>query len=352
MSNTTTVDPFLTNLALIQNYISVYGYSTIFILGNIGSILNILILTQRNYLRNSCSCYILASTITNLFIINIVVLFRLLTGFNIDPTKTSTFFCKFRAYIVQMITLLSRAYIVLACIDRWAMTSTVVRQRAMSNMKIPKVVIPSIAIVCALSFIHVLFYQDIVRDRCVISSDTYTKFYNIYNTILSGIFIPMLMMIFSMLTVRNVKRLQGRIALNTAPINQILGNNIMNKRKHDYQLFFMIFVQQCVYIITTLPFVSYLLYATITMYSVKSTTQIASDNLYMTFVYTFLHVNFSATFYIYTLTSHIFRKDFKKLLTHNRFVNFFLNNRENGVTTAALPDEINVRKRATATVHN
>jgi len=92
MPNTTVIDSFLSAINLIQKNTSLYGYSIMFVFGNIGSILNILILTQRKYRQNSCSCYILASTITNLFIINIVVLLRILTGFNIDPTRTSWFF--------------------------------------------------------------------------------------------------------------------------------------------------------------------------------------------------------------------------------------------------------------------
>ncbi len=99
MSNTTS-DPRILTFNLLQHNVVCYGYPIIFILGNIGSILNILVLTQRIYLRNSCLCYILASTVTNLFIINILILFRFLQlGFGIDPTTTSTFFCSFRLYI-------------------------------------------------------------------------------------------------------------------------------------------------------------------------------------------------------------------------------------------------------------
>ena len=163
MSNTTMIESFLTTFSLIQTNVSIYGYATIFLFGNIGSILNILVMTQRNYRQNSCLCYILASTITNLFIINIIVLFRMLVGFNIDPTKTSWFFCKFRAYMAQMLTIISRTYILLACVDRWAMTSRSARLRAFTRLKVPKILIPSVAIVWSALFLHVPLYQDIIR---------------------------------------------------------------------------------------------------------------------------------------------------------------------------------------------
>lgn len=153
------------------------------------------------------------------------------------------------------------------------------------------------------------------------------------------------MIVFSILTIRNVKRLQRRIDNNTLAIERIIPNNIVNKRHHDYQLFYMTFIQQCVYIITTLPFVSYLLYITITMYSVKSTVQTSIDNLYMTVVYTFVHVNFAATFYIYILTSHTFRKDLKHALLRGRWMTLLSGNQQNRITVASIPLEMNLPRR-------
>ena len=132
----TTSDPLIVTFNLIQLIIGRYLYPVIFILGNIGSILNILIFTQRVYLQSSCSCYILASSVVNLLITNIVVLFHVLeNGFNIDPTITSLFFCRFQQYLSNITTVLSRIYIVLACVDRWAMSSTSVQHRKFSNIK-------------------------------------------------------------------------------------------------------------------------------------------------------------------------------------------------------------------------
>jgi len=104
MSNLTGIDPFFVTLNIIQQSILRYGYSIIFILGNIESIINILVLSRRNYLRNSCSSYILASTLPNLSIINVVILTRILSTFVFDPTSTSTLFCKLQFYIVDAMT--------------------------------------------------------------------------------------------------------------------------------------------------------------------------------------------------------------------------------------------------------
>ena len=161
-----TSNSLLTTLDSIQLNVSYYLYPAIVLLGNIGSIFNILILTQRIYLQNSCSCYILASSIVNLLIVNAVVLYRMLSsGFNVDLTMTSSFYCKFRAYIAHCTTLLSRFYIVLACVDRWAMSSANVYRRRFSQIKVAKIVIPSLAMGMCVISIHVLVYNDIIDGK-------------------------------------------------------------------------------------------------------------------------------------------------------------------------------------------
>jgi uncharacterized protein YutD len=141
-------------------------------------------------------------------------------------------------------------------------------------------------------------------------------FYNINIIIISGILIPISMIIFSFLCLRNVKQLQQRVHAHTRiPNNPNLHQNVVNKKAYDYQLFAMIFVQQCVYIITNFPFVLYLFYST------KSNIETSLNNLSMNIAYVILYCNFTSTFYIYILTSSTFRKDLKRLLCHNRVMN-------------------------------
>jgi hypothetical protein len=165
MSNITVIDPFFLTLNIIQQSILRYGYSIIFILGNIGSLLNILVLNRRNYRRNSCSSYILASAIPDLLIINVVILTRILSAFGFDPTITSTLFCKLQWYILHAMTLLSRTYILLACIDRWTMTSTIIHRRAFAKIKVSMFVIPLAGILWCIASIHVLLYQNNITGK-------------------------------------------------------------------------------------------------------------------------------------------------------------------------------------------
>ena len=152
--------------------------------------------------------------------------------------------------------------------------------------------------------------------RCVLTSASYINFYNIYNATLSGVLIPVSMLIFGVLTIRNVRQLKRRVGDN----NIIQQENLNNRRSFDYQLSLMIRVQLGVYILCNLPYASYLLYVVFTTNSVKSSFQTGIDNLYMIFAYLLVYINFAGTFYLYTLTSEVFRKDLKQLFCRNRLM--------------------------------
>jgi uncharacterized membrane protein (DUF485 family) len=144
---------------------------------------------------------------------------------------------------------------------------------------------------------------------------------------LSGLSIPFLMVLFGFLMVQNTKNRRKRLHPQVS-VHHMLATNqdrtphvTDTMKKRDSQLIVMLLVQLSVYFVSCIPFPAYLLYTTATMNWVKSARQMAVDDMFMTVAYTLLYMNFSATFYIYTLTSPIFRKDLKRLLLGNRLVN-------------------------------
>jgi hypothetical protein len=131
---------------------------------------------------------------------------------------------------------------------------------------------------------------------------------------LSGLSIPFLMVLFGFLMVQNTKNRRKRLHPQVS-VHHMLATNqdrtphvTDTMKKRDSQLIVMLLVQLSVYTIATMNWV-------------KSARQMAVDDMFMTVAYTLLYMNFSATFYIYTLTSPIFRKDLKRLLLGNRLVN-------------------------------
>ncbi len=156
--------------------------------------------------------------------------------------------------------------------------------------------------------------------RCTTVSDVYAIFYNIYDTILSGFLTPMFMIIFGFLTIRNVKRIRQRINvqinINQLPANQQTGK--INTKSREYGILIMILVQIGVYLVTCLPFPIYLVYSTVIMGQTKSNMTLAFDRFHRTIAYVLANINFTATFYIYILTSRVFRKDVKKIFSENQ----------------------------------
>lgn len=153
--------------------------------------------------------------------------------------------------------------------------------------------------------------------------------------IFSGLIIPISMIVFSLLCIKNVKQLQTRVhpnarilSLQTTNVRD-LHQNIANKKTDDYQLIFMVLVQQFVYLITNLPFISYLFYIVITINWNKSNLQLSIESFCYNIFQILVFFNFSLTFYIYTFTASKFRKDLKKLLFHNHLMNMIFGIRQN-----------------------
>ncbi|CAF1180480.1 unnamed protein product [Rotaria sp. Silwood1] len=92
----------------------------IILVGNIGSILNVIVFSVSKKLRSSpYSLYLRFASIGFALYLNIVTLLRLLQiGFNIDSSSTWSWICKLRFFAVGFLLMLPRSYILLAAIDR------------------------------------------------------------------------------------------------------------------------------------------------------------------------------------------------------------------------------------------
>lgn len=121
------------------------------------------------------------------------------------------------------------------------------------------------------------------------------------------------MIIFGFLTIRNIKRSRQRVNGHRR-INRLYGQ----QRSRDYEILIMILVQLGVYFVTCLPFPMFLIYSAITIQWTKSAQDLALDRFLSTIVYVLANINFSATFYIYILTTRVFRKDLKRIFVENR----------------------------------
>ncbi len=79
---------FIDNLNNISTYLNQCSEIFIVLFGSIDNILNVLVLSQRSLLSNSCALLFLVSSISNLVAILFDLTSRILSGWNMDPTNT------------------------------------------------------------------------------------------------------------------------------------------------------------------------------------------------------------------------------------------------------------------------
>lgn len=101
----------------------------VLIAGLMGGLLNtIVFLSLRTFRQNSCAFYLTIMSIVNMGQLMTGLLSRIMiSGYGIDWTATSAFYCKFRYFLLQTCTLVSLTCICLATIDQYFATSSNLR---------------------------------------------------------------------------------------------------------------------------------------------------------------------------------------------------------------------------------
>ncbi|CAF1000550.1 unnamed protein product [Didymodactylos carnosus] len=245
-SNSLSSVQLISTLNYIQQQLNIYANILLYIFGVIGSVLNTIIFSQKQSRTSSCSMYFLASSITDFLTIHLAFIPRFYSFVNTDPNTYSLLYCRWRFYVFHSLIMLSRYYIVLACIDRFALCSTNVKYRQFSRSKIAFRLIPLTALVWFIIPIHIILFQTIDKNRCT-QVGFYSLFFSIYAVIFAAVLPPLFMIVFTLLIFKNVKQIRRRIQPTTA-------SNSLHIKQRDYQLIKMLLLQVIVYIISTLPY--------------------------------------------------------------------------------------------------
>jgi len=286
------------------------------IIGAVGHIFNLIIFTRPSLRREPCSLYFLSSTCFNLFIVGVILPVRILSnGFNIDIANYNLGICKIETFAFYSARLISCWLIVFACIDRYLHSSRRVQTRRLSSLKTARWIIV-ITIIVNISFCsHMIVYFEIsnvpnpsgnIVSVCNIRNHIYLIFMTIWFMILYSLCPSFFMLLFGSLTLNNIRH-NNQIVHRHPEINRI-------RRRTDIQLFQMLISQVFVIIISTLPYFIYQLYALSTINVVKNTLRIAQENLAYQSVASITSFAHSTSFYLYTLSGTVFRKEFYKIL--------------------------------------
>ncbi|UJR27577.1 hypothetical protein I4U23_008858 [Adineta vaga] len=335
---TTTTTPAV--IQIITTTMTCYGPIILLIIGIFGCLCNFITFTAPKLRKTSCAFYFLLSALFELLSITFGLISRLAadhlgsTLINSDRT-----YCKLRAYLVSALPLVATYLVLLSSIDRCMSSSVNVRLRSFSQMKVAYRASVCAILLAFTSCIHIVIGYDL-RPRCGALAGTFAMYDSMFVVFWLGIIPHVLMLIFGFVTLMNVRRSKQRIAIAGKTIAKVNGSNQQQQRrdqKTDAQLLVMMLFQvgfSSVLILTRMIYYAYYVLGP----SLGGYNRLVGSFL-MSFTTLVYYANYCKSFYVYTLSSRLFRSIFiqrvrfytQKILAINKQIKIgTLNSKANG----------------------
>ena len=288
----------VTDLPDIRQDMIRYGTTVYFGLGLVGNICNCIMFTRQLHRRGPSSIYFLYLSICSVIYLfwSVTPLYSLNYG---DPQTQSVVYCKLRLYGIHVLGQYLRYAVVFACADRFFASHSDTRFRQLSSVRVAITLLLLMTIGWPIVSIHMPILTDLRGDICEMAG-SYKLIYAIYQITLVGTFPPLLMIVFSALTIRRLHRLH---------------ETQTRAKQRDRHLMRMVTAEVLVNVITSIPFSLNLVYEGIGYAAVGKSAQRLELEAFLSFVTHFLIYFISvAPFYLFIITSKPFRNEFIKLL--------------------------------------
>ncbi|CAF4405781.1 unnamed protein product [Didymodactylos carnosus] len=266
----------------------------------------------------------------------------------------SVFWCKFRYYVVYVLASASSSYIVLATIDRYAVSFSLNSKiRQMCQMKVARRLLCLPLVIWLIGYFHMLIWFDLIGYNdgngnisifCNTAEGFYTIFYSAFEIVCIGILPSSLMLIFGLLTIYNLRQSRQR----TVTTSQAATSRISTTRQvqRDSQLLKMLLIQVIFSIICELTSMIGDSYDTIIAYLQRTDRQVAIDSLLTQICRYFFYANYCKSFYLFTMASPLFRKTFKMFVIKKLFRYDYLGSKI-GTSNATIKDRPQTQLPAT-----
>jgi len=270
------------------------------ILGMIGSILIIIVFTQkRAFRRNTSLTYLLAGAIiTGIHLPTIYIQMILVYGFGVSLMNTNESACHEHTYLRYVTTVAAISFPCWATFDQYVGTSrdATVRNR-WGSLRVVRLVIIVTVIFWILIYIPIIFNTGIINGVCVFKPGPYATFNTYVFTPLVYCLGPAAVIIYSTLgTIRNLR-----------------SNAVHTSRERlSKQVRAMLMPQLMILAISGIPFGFQGVYLDITSSIAKDAFRVALENFIGQVILIFYHFNYVFTFYIYVYKSSEIRKALKK----------------------------------------
>ncbi|CAF2894769.1 unnamed protein product [Rotaria sp. Silwood2] len=293
----------------VTSEVNYYGPIIVLSFGIFGCICNFITFTATQLHKNSCAFYFFCAAIFDLLSITFGVTTRFAND-HLGSTllNTNRIYCKIRAYLVSAIPLVAMYLVLLSSIDRCMSSSLNVRLRSFSQIRIAYRATAIVIVISFLSCSHILVSYDL-RPICATMPGPYAMFDSMFVVFWLGVIPHLSMLIFGFFTIMNIRQTKRRIGVQLQTINLTIYNQSQHlERKKDKQLIIMMLGQ--VGLSSLLVMTRMISYACYILKPRATGYEALVDTFLMSFTILLYYANFAKSFYIYTLSSHLFRSIF------------------------------------------
>ncbi|CAF2805768.1 unnamed protein product [Rotaria sp. Silwood2] len=292
----------ISSLLQTNQRIITYGGIAIFIVGLVGGILNIIVfLSLKTFRESSCAFYLTILSIVNIGQLVTSLLTRIMiTGFNIDWTQNSLFYCKFRTFVFQATAMISFTCICLATIDQYFATCSRIQWQRWCHIKIARHIMIFAILIAIIEQSPCLFLYDHMKISttnitvCTTTNEFFIQFNVYFNYLIIGNILPYLITFsFGLMAYRNIKE----IAYRTVPLV---------RRELDKQLTIMVLIQVVYTFFSMFP--NMIVYLILAYGNIENLVIVAQLRLVYTILTCLYYSYFASPFYIYACASERFRR--------------------------------------------
>ncbi|UJR18160.1 hypothetical protein I4U23_005060 [Adineta vaga] len=303
-------------LTVMPYLINIWIGTFLVIMRNIGCIGNIIVFQSSTFRKQAYTVYLFAETISDCFVINLVLLTRVIEKAYGIPVYTTRYeyICKIRQMSSYYFVLTSFTFFTLATLDRILSTQRSNWLRKWSNrVSLAYKMVFACVVIWLLLIGHRFFIYTLVNGKCNPQFVIYDEIDHYIEAIIME-FGPLLIVFTLTYLLRKSLR---KVIQRQASIAAIVGKQ-SRIQQIDSQITLMLMLQSIVAIISFLPYGIEIIYDHVTETYDKSSFHLAIDKIIGQLTHTLLYAFFASSFHISIISSSGFRREIKRILQRKK----------------------------------
>jgi hypothetical protein len=270
-------------------------------LGITTNILNIRVLSSRTLRSSPCTHYFLAYAIFCIIYTSLVCPTQFVRGLHIDPANGRVG-CKMHSYALFVFPFLVNLMLILASFDRYCSSSPSRRFHSKCTIQTARIniIVATLSGVIYMSPMLVIYSWDESHNKCLPKTNIVIYIYTFSQVFLYYILTPVLMFIFGLLTITNIRQQSTRALPLTGSIRG---------RRTEGQLTRMLVLQVVVHLILVLPFG--IIYC---MNSFDPSTQTPGVIAVRLAFVTWQQCDYFVSFFLYVFSGSVYRQQLIRIL--------------------------------------